>query len=80
MESLNLQVVAILMPLEINHQTVPHLKGLTHSIKHTSRHGLSSTFMQHYTVLKTTILLHKRAKPQFHVTVAVYIKGRDSNI
>ena len=27
-ESLNLQVVAVLMPLEIKHHTVPHLNGL----------------------------------------------------
>ena len=41
-ESLNLKVVAVLMPLEINHLTVPHLKALTHSIKHKSGHGHGS--------------------------------------
>ena len=68
---LDLHVVAVLMLLEIYHHTVPHLKALMHSIEHTSRHGLGSTFKQHYTVLKSTILLHKLDKWQFHVTEAV---------
>ena len=33
MESLNLQVVAILMHLEIKHHTVPHLKGLNSGLE-----------------------------------------------
>ena len=70
MESLNLQV---LIPLEIKRHTIPHLKALTRSIDHWGRHGHSSTFKLHYTVLKSTILLHKSAKRRFHVTVAVYI-------
>ena len=70
-ESPNLQVVAVLMPLEIKRHTVPHLKALTRSIDHWGRHGHSSTFKLHYTVLKSTILLHKSAKRRFHVTVAV---------
>ena len=70
-ESLNLKVVAVLMPLEIKRHTVPHLKALTRSIDHWGRHGHSSTFKLHYTVLKSTILLHKSAKRRFHVTVAV---------
>ena len=45
-ESLNLKVVAVLMPLEINHQTIPNLKALTHGIEHTSRHGLGRTLKQ----------------------------------
>ena len=69
-ESLNLKVVAVLMPLEIKRHTVPHLKALTRSIDHWGRHGHSSTFKLHYTVLKSTILLHKSAKWRFHVTVA----------
>ena len=64
--------MAVLIPLEIKRHTVPHLKALTHSIEHTNRHELGSTFKQHYTVLKSTILLHKRAKRRFHVTVAVH--------
>ena len=32
MESLNLQVVAVLMPLNTQHHTVPHLKALTCNI------------------------------------------------
>ena len=40
-KNLNPQIVAVLMLLEIKHHTVPHLKALTHSIKHASRHGLA---------------------------------------
>ena len=36
MESLNLQVVTVLMSLEIKHQTIPHLIALTSSIEHTN--------------------------------------------
>ena len=63
------------MPLEIKRHTVPHLKALTHSIERRSGHGHGSTFKQLYTVLKSTVLLHKRAKRRFHVTVAVYAQG-----
>ena len=73
MESLKLQVVAVLMPLEIKCHTIPHLKALTYSIKHTIGKGRGSTFKQRYTVLKSTILLHKRAKWRFHMTVCVYV-------
>ena len=59
MESLNLQVVAVLMPLEIKHHTVPHLKALTRSIERRGGLGPGSTFKQRYTVMKSTILLHK---------------------
>ena len=45
-------------------QTIPHFEALTY--------GIESTFKQRYTVLKSTILLHKRAKRRFHVTVAVF--------
>ena len=34
MKSQNPQVVAVLMPFEIKHHTVPHLKAVTHSIEH----------------------------------------------
>ena len=44
-ESLNLQVVAVLMPLEIKRHTVPYLKALTHSIERRSGHGPGSTFI-----------------------------------
>ena len=59
------------MPLEIKRHTVPHLKSLKCSIEHIGGHGRGSTFKLHYTVLKSAILLHKRAKRRFHVTVAV---------
>ena len=71
MESLNLQVVAVLMPLEIKRHTVPHLKALTHSIECRGGHGCGSTFKQRYTVMKITILLHKWPKRRFHVMAAV---------
>ena len=71
MESLNLQVVAVLLPFEIKCHTIPHLKALTPGIEHASGQRRGSSFKQHYTVLKITILIHKRAKWQFHVTVAV---------
>ena len=60
------------MPLEIKRHKIPHLKALTHSIGHESEQGHGSTFKQCYTVLKSTILLHKKAKLWFHVTLAVY--------
>ena len=71
MESLNLQVVAVLMPLEIKRHTVPHLKALTRSIERRGGHGHGSTFKQRYTVMKSTILLRKWPKRRFQVTVAV---------
>ena len=60
------------MFLEIKSHTVPHLKALTRSIECWGRHRHGSTFKQHYTVLKSAVLLHKRAKRRFHVMVAVY--------
>ena len=71
MESLNLQVVAVLVPLEIKRHTIPHLKALICNIEHASRNGNCIAFKQHYPVLKSAISLHKRAKRWFHVTIAV---------
>ena len=62
MESLNLQVVGVLMPFEIKRHTVPHLKALTRSIEHRGGHGRGSSFKQRYTVIKSTSLLHKWSK------------------
>ena len=62
MKSLNLQVVAVLMPHEIKRHTVPHLKALTRSIEHRGGHGRGSSFKQRYTVIKSTSLLHKWSK------------------
>ena len=59
------------MPLEEKVHAVPHLKALKHSIEHTSGNVHGSTFKQCYTVLKSTILLNKRAKRQSHMTAAV---------
>ena len=71
MESLDVQIVAVLKPLEIKPYTVPHLKALTRSIEHMGM-GLAILLSSAtYTLLKSTILLHKRAKWRFHVTVAV---------
>ena len=72
MDSPNLQVVAVLMLLEINCHTVPHLKALKGSIDHRGGHGRGSTFKQRYTVTECTILLHNWPKRRFHMTVAVY--------
>ena len=60
------------MPLEIKRHTVSHLKALTRSIEHKGGHGRGSTFKELYTVMKSTILLHKWPKRRFHVTAAVY--------
>ena len=75
MEGLNLRVVAVLMPLEIKHHIIPHLKALTRYIEHTSEQGCGSTFKQRYTVLKSTISLHESAIGWFHVgsCIRVYI-------
>ena len=67
MESLNFQVVAVLMPLEIKHHAMPHLKSLTNG------QGSGSTFKQRYTVLKRLFLLNKWAKRRFQSMVAVDI-------
>ena len=67
MESLNLQVVAVLMPLKIK----CHLKALIGSIECGGGHGSSSTLKQRYTVMNSTILLHKWPKRRFHVMLAV---------
>ena len=45
MESLNLQVVAVLMPLEIQIYAIPHLKAFTHSIEYVSMQGSGSIFI-----------------------------------
>ena len=63
--------MVVLMPLEVKRHTVPHLKALTRSIEYRGGHGYGSTFKQRYTVMKSTILLHKWPKRRFHVTVAV---------
>ena len=63
--------MAVFMPLEIKRHTVPHLKALTRSIERRGGHGHGSTFKQCYSVMKSTILLHKWPKRRFHVTVAV---------
>ena len=46
-------------------------KNLTRSVEHASWHGHGSGFKHRYTVLKSTILLHKLDKWQFHVIEAV---------
>ena len=71
MESLKLKVVAVLKPLEIKRHTVPHLKALTGCVGHTSGNGRGSTFKQHCPLRKSTSLLQKWPKRQFHVTLAL---------
>ena len=48
--------MAVLMPLEIKHHTVPHFKPLTRCIDYASEHGCGGTFKHHLTVFKSTIL------------------------
>ena len=74
MQSLNLQFVVVLMPLKIEHHTAPHLKALTSSIEHESGRAWTWQYsQQHYTVMKSAILLHKWPKRWFHMTVAVSV-------
>ena len=54
MEGLNLQVVAVLMPLEIKRHTVPHLKALTRGIEHRGGHGRANIFRGQKISLKST--------------------------
>ena len=71
MESINVQVVAVLIPTEIKPHKIPHLKALTSIMQHGSGQERGSAFKQRYTILKSTILLHKKVKRWFHVMVAV---------
>ena len=59
MKSLNLEVGAVMMPVEIKRHTTPHLKALTRSIQHTNGKGRGSIFKQCYTVLKSQFYLIK---------------------
>ena len=43
-ERLNLQVVAVVIPLEIKCHTAPHLKALMIGIENSSEHGDGTTF------------------------------------
>ena len=45
MESLNLQIVAVLMILEVKYHSIAYLKALTCSIEHASRQGHGRTFI-----------------------------------
>ena len=54
MESLNLQILAVLMPFEIKCHTVPHLKTLTPGIEHRSGHGQANILRWQKISLKST--------------------------
>ena len=54
MESLYLQVVAVLMPLEIKRHTIPHLKALTRGIEHRGEHRRAKIFRGQKISLKST--------------------------
>ena len=54
MERLNLEVMAVLMPLEIKHHTVLHLKALTRGIEHRSGYGQANIFRWQKISLKST--------------------------
>ena len=73
MESLNLQVVAVLMPLEIKLHMIHYLKALTHSIEYASGQGFGSTFMYVPKLLsaKVLIFLQTKAKERKHLHGAV---------
>ena len=62
MECLNLQVVAVLMPLEIKHHTIPYLKALKHTIEHSSGQRRGSTFICQNSYLKSTYFTFYRGK------------------
>ena len=66
MESLNLQVVAVLMPLEIKRHTVPHLKVLNSGLDPWTRCGHGMTFTLHHTTLKSV---------HFHSLTLFYMGG-----
>ena len=67
MESLNLQVVAVFMPLEIKHQTVLHLKGLMFGQMEARKLRCGIIFILCHALLKNAILLHIEA------TVRIFI-------
>ena len=53
-ESLNLQVVAVLMSNWIKRYTIPHLKALTRGIEHRGGHGRANIFRGQKISLKST--------------------------
>ena len=55
-----LRLLVVLMPLEVECHTVPHLKALTRVLEHASGHGRGSTFTWHYTHLKTIYLIQRQ--------------------
>ena len=71
MESLNLQLVAVLMPLGIKHHIVPHLKALTCSIENSSGQGRGSTFTYQNSYLKSTHFTSTEASESKHLYGAV---------
>ena len=52
----NLQLLAVLMPLEIKRHTVPHLKGLNSGLEPSTRLECGSTYTLHRTTVKGTLL------------------------
>ena len=71
MERLNLQVVAVLKPLEIKPHTVPHLKGLNSGLEPLTKCEHGSTFTLHHTTLKSAHFPYKQAEQQFHMNIAL---------
>ena len=64
-------LLAVLMPLEEKAHAVPHLKALIGGYKRISRQGHGNPFIDHYTLLKITYLLHTEASLQFHLMKSV---------
>ena len=60
-----------MMLRKVKRRTLSHLKGLTIGLEPLNGHGYGSNFILHHIVLKSTHLLHKQAKRQFHVNVSL---------
>ena len=54
--------------------TIPHLKALTSGIDNSSEHGSAELLSRATLSEKVPILLHKRAKQQFQVNIAVQLE------
>ena len=68
MESLTLQAVAALMPLEIKCQIISHLKALIHTLNMQVKKGVHQN-----SYLKSTHLLHTEAKECKNLHGAVFL-------
>ena len=73
--TLNLWFVVVLMPLEIKHHKVPHLKDLNIGLYPKLGMGVAANLHLITPLWKGPISLYKQAKQQVHMNVAVgYLK------